>query len=168
MVPNNKNTHFVPYGIPQYSSSELFRSQIIKQNPFLHNIAIIPLMNIDYDNMYSQILPQISNNPSIKSIEETHTIRSNGKWFLITTKKLKQQAQTDIDSLIEQEEISMNNDTPPGRTTKQHNHKDFISYANMLKDNSQTYDDKLTGIPPSANKRSFQFHTNSYQTKIFR
>ena len=38
-------------------------------------------------------------------------------------------------------------------TTNQHIHKDFISYANTLKGDSQTYDDKLTIPSPSANKR---------------
>ena len=47
----------------------------------------------------------------------------------------------------------MNNDTLPGMTTNQHIHKAFISYANTLKGDSQTYDDKLTVPLPSANKR---------------
>ena len=45
-VPSNNHIHFVVYGLPQYTSSELYRSQIIKQNTFLHNIAVIPIVNM--------------------------------------------------------------------------------------------------------------------------
>ena len=75
--------------------------QIIKQNSFLHNIVIIPLMNIDYDNMYSDIILKILTIPSIKIVEETHFIHSTRKWLVIITDKLKQQAQIDINSIIE-------------------------------------------------------------------
>ena len=39
--PNNDNIHFVAYYLPQYTSSELYRTQILKQNNFFHNITIV-------------------------------------------------------------------------------------------------------------------------------
>ena len=65
MVHNNENVYFVPHGLPHYSSFELYRSQINKQNSFLYNIIIIPLLNIDCNNIYSEILTKISNTRSI-------------------------------------------------------------------------------------------------------
>ena len=59
-------------------------------------------MNIDYDNMYSDILPKFLTIPSIKIIEVSCLTHSSEKLFLVTTKKMKQQAQIDIDSIIEQ------------------------------------------------------------------
>ena len=54
-LPNNNNIHFVAYGIPQYTSSEIYRKQILKQNNFLHNIAVIPIVNIDPDIRYNDL-----------------------------------------------------------------------------------------------------------------
>ena len=153
MVSNNKNINFIAYDRPQYSSSELYRSQIIKRIFFLHNTAITPLMDIDYDNMYSNIIPKLSIILLIKkSIKETHLTHSSGKWLFTTTKKLKNQVQMVIDSIIEQGEFPENNDTSPGWIVKQHNHQDLISYANMLKVDTQTYDEKLIIYFHSANK----------------
>ena len=57
--PSNNHIHFVVYGLPQYTSSELYRSQIIKQNTFLHNIAVIPIVNIDSDTMYDGLYQKL-------------------------------------------------------------------------------------------------------------
>ena len=69
-------------------------------------------MEIDYDNMYSKILIKLSTISLIKNIEETHLNHSSRKQLLVTIKKLKQQAQMDIDFIIEQGEIPENNDIP--------------------------------------------------------
>ena len=151
-MSNNKNINFIAYDRPQYSSSELYRSQIIKHIFFLHNTVITPLMDIDYDDIYSNILPKLSIILLIKSIKETHLTHLSGKWLFTTTRKLKNQVQIVIDSIIEQGEFPENNDTSPGWIVKQHNHQDLISYANMLKVDTQTYDEKLTIYFHSANK----------------
>ena len=69
MPPNNDNIHFVAYGLPQYTSSELYRTQILKQNDFLHNIAVIPIVNIDPDIMYNDLHCTLLSSTSIKGIE---------------------------------------------------------------------------------------------------
>ena len=74
--PNNDNIHFVAYDLPQYTSSELYRTQILKQNNFLHNIAVIPIVNIDPDVMYNELHYKLLTSPSITGIEETYLTHS--------------------------------------------------------------------------------------------
>ena len=152
-VPSNNHIHFVAYGLPQYTSSDLYRSQIIKQNTFLHNIAVIPIVNIESDVMYAGLYQKLLSQPSITGIEETHLTHTNGKWLIVTTKKTKEQAQRDIDSLISNSEIPTSIENPPGRTSKAHTHADYISYADMLQGDTLKYNEAMTGPPPSSNKR---------------
>ena len=77
--PNNDNIHFVAYELPQYISSELYRTQILKENNFLHNIAVITIVNIDPDVMYNELHYKLLTSPSITGIEKTQRIHSKGK-----------------------------------------------------------------------------------------
>ena len=70
MLLNNNTIHFVVYGLPQNTSSNLYRSQIIRQNTFLYNINVVPIVNIDPDTMYNEIYPKISTLNLIKGLEE--------------------------------------------------------------------------------------------------
>ena len=149
-VPSNNHIHFVAYGLPQY-----YCSQIIKQNTFLHNIAVIPIVNIESDTIYNGLYQKLLSQPSITGIEETHLTHTSGKWLIVTTKKTKDQAQRDIDSLISNSEISTSLENPPGRTSKVHTHADFISYAAMLQGYTLKYNEAMTDPPQSSNKRPF-------------
>ena len=66
--PNNDNIHFVAYGLPQYTSSELYRTQILKKNNLLYNISVIPIVNIDSDVMYNDLHYKHLTSPSITCI----------------------------------------------------------------------------------------------------
>ena len=79
MLLNNNTIHFVAYGLPQNTSSNLYRSQIIRQNTFLHNINVIPIVDIDPDTMYNEIYPKISTLNLIKGLEEKKFTHSSGK-----------------------------------------------------------------------------------------
>ena len=59
MLPRNENFNFVAYELPQYTFSDLYRSQIIKHNFFLHNLVVIPIVNIDSDIMYQELYTNI-------------------------------------------------------------------------------------------------------------
>ena len=93
MLPRNDNIHFVAYGLPHYTSSELYRSQTIKHNSFLHNLAVIPIVNIDSDAMYQELYPTLLAKETIRGIEEIYLTHSSEKWLIIATKNLKHQAQ---------------------------------------------------------------------------
>ena len=41
----------------QIAGEQVYKQQIVKKNAFLHNLAIIPVYNIDSDTMYSEIIP---------------------------------------------------------------------------------------------------------------
>ena len=151
--PNNDNIHFVAYELPQYISSELYRTQILKENNFLHNIAVITIVNIDPDVMYNELHYKLLTSPSITGIEETHLTHSKGKWLIVTIKKMKLAAQLEIDNNINEGEILMSNENPPGRIVSTNNHQDFIRYTDMLKGDKQTYNDNMMNPPPSSQKR---------------
>ena len=55
---DDSNVNFVPWGLRQISSNETNRSQMIRHKNFLYNIANIPLIIIDSDNMHSDIITQ--------------------------------------------------------------------------------------------------------------
>ena len=84
--PNNDNIHFVAYSYPQNISSELYKTQILKQNNFLHNITLILSVNIDPDVIYSELHYTLITSMSITGIEETYLTHSKGKWLIVTTK----------------------------------------------------------------------------------
>lgn len=63
--------HFVPYDIAHIVGEELYRQQILKQNEFLHNLVIIPVLNIDTNILYGNIIPKSRLIVSIKGIERT-------------------------------------------------------------------------------------------------
>ena len=131
--PNNDNIHFEVYGLPQYTSSEIYRKQILKQNNFLHNIAVIPIVNIDPDVMYNDLHYKLLTSPSITGIEKPHLTHSKGKWLIVTTKKMKLVVQLKIDIIINEGVIPMSNENQPGRIVSTNNHQDFITYADTLK-----------------------------------
>ena len=68
---NYDNIQFVPYGLAQVAGEQVYKQQIVKQNAFLHNLAIIPVHNIDSDIMYSKIIPLSRKIGSIKGFEPT-------------------------------------------------------------------------------------------------
>jgi len=70
--------------------------------------------------------------------------------LIFTTKKDKDQAQTDIDSLILNGEILTSNEHPLARISKMNTHADVISYAAMLQGYAQTYNEAMTGSPHSS------------------
>ena len=96
-----------------------------------------------YEGIYQKLLSQ----PSITGIEETHLAHTSEKWLIVTTKKTKDQAQRDIDSLISNSEIPTSIEHPPGRTSKVNTHADFISYAAMLQGDTHKYNETMTGPP---------------------
>ena len=69
---NNDNIHFVAYDLPEYTSSELYRTQILKQNNFLHNISVIPIVNIDPDVIYNELHYKLLVSPDITGIKNIH------------------------------------------------------------------------------------------------
>ena len=77
--PHNDNILFVAYGLPQYTSSKLYITQVLKQNNFLHNIVVTPIVNIDPDVMYNDVHYILLTYPSITGIEETHITHFKGK-----------------------------------------------------------------------------------------
>ena len=85
---------------------------------------MIPIVNIDSDTIYESLYQQLLSQPSITGIEETHLTYTSEKWLILTTKKTKNQAQRDIDSLIPNSEILSSIEHPPGRY--------FTSYVTML------------------------------------
>ena len=89
MHPNNDNNHFVAYSLPQYTTSELYNTQIQKQNNFLHNIAVIPVVNVDSETMYNELYHTIVLSTLIKGTIKSHLTHSKGKWLNVTTKKMK-------------------------------------------------------------------------------
>lgn len=70
---------------------------MIRHYRFLRNIGIIPLVNIDSDNMDNDIVPKSKNIPSIRMFEPTHLFDTKGKWLLVTTNNLKQDNRQLID-----------------------------------------------------------------------
>ena len=54
---NYDNIQFVPYGLAQVVAEQVYKQKNVKQNAFLHNLAIIPIHNTDSDIMYSEIIP---------------------------------------------------------------------------------------------------------------
>ena len=163
--PNNDNIHFLVYRLPQYTSSELYRTQILKQNSFLRNIAIIPIVNIDPDVMYNDLHYKLvtSSSSSITGIEETRLAYTKGKGLIVTTKKMKHTAQLKIDKIINEGEIPISNENPPGRIVSTNNHQDFITYADMLKRDKKTYNDNMMNPPPPSQKRPISI---SYELAI--
>ena len=151
--PNNDNIHFVAYVLPRYAFSEIYRTQILKQNNFLHNIAVIPIVNIDPDVVYNELHYTLLISPSITGIEKTLLTYSKGKWLIVTTKKMILAAQLEIDNIINEGEIPMSNENPPGRIVSTNNHQDFIIYDDMLKGDKQTYNDNMMNLPPPSQKR---------------
>ena len=73
--------------------------------------------------------------------------------MIVTTKKMKLAAQLEIDNNINEGEIPMSNENPPGRIVSTNNHQDFIRYTDMLKGDKQTYNDNMMNPPPSSQKR---------------
>lgn len=65
---NNDNIHFVAYGLPQYTSSELYRTQILTKNNLLYNISVISIINIDSDVIYNDLHYKLLTSPSITFI----------------------------------------------------------------------------------------------------
>ena len=47
----------------------------------------------------------------------------------------------------------MSNENMPRRIVSTNNHQDFITYADMLKGDKQTYNDNMINPPPSSQKR---------------
>ena len=78
MFPGNYNIHFVAYEIPQYTPSGLYRSQILKLNSFLHNLVVIPIVNIDSDVMYHDLYSTFLAKEMVRSIKETYLTHSSG------------------------------------------------------------------------------------------
>ena len=105
MPPNDDNIHLVAYSLTQYTTSELYRTQILKQNNFLHNIAAIPIVNIDPDTMYNEVNHKLVSSTSIKGIEKTHPTHSRGKLLIVTTEKIKSASQQEIYQIINAGEI---------------------------------------------------------------
>ena len=68
---NYDNIKFVSYELAQVAGEQVYKQQIVKQNAFLHNLAIIPVHNIDSDIMYSKIIPLSRKIGSIKGFEPT-------------------------------------------------------------------------------------------------
>ena len=62
-------------------------------------------------------------------------------------------AQLEIDNIINEGEIPMSNENPPGRIVSTNNHQDLITYADILKGDTQTYTDNMMNPPPSSQKR---------------
>ena len=100
---------------------------------------MILIVNIESDTMHDDLYQKVLSQPSITEIEETHIMHTSGKGLIVTTKKTKEQAQRDIDSLISNSEIPTSTENPPGRTSKVNTHADFISYAAMLQGDTHKY-----------------------------
>ena len=66
---------------------------------------------------------------------------------------MKLVAQLEIDNIINKGEIPMSNENSPGRIVSTNNHQDFITYADMLKGDTQTYNDNMMNPLPSSQKR---------------
>ena len=83
--------------------------------------------------MYQELYPTLLAKEKIRGIEEIYLTHSSGKWLIITTKKIKHQAQQDIDTIINEGEIPSTPDRLFGRIFNKQNHQDFILYANIIK-----------------------------------
>ena len=97
---NYDNIQLVPYGLAQVAGEQVYKQQIVKQSAFLHNLAIIPVHNIDSDIMYSEIIPKSRKIDSIKGFKPTFLSDTRGKWLLVTTKSMKARAQTSFDDIL--------------------------------------------------------------------
>ena len=151
---------FVPYGLAQVAGEQVYKQQIVKQNTFLHNLAIIPVHNIDSDIMYSEIIPESRKIGLIKGFEPTFLSDTRGKWLLVTTKSMKARAQASFDDILRDCSILMNTLYPPERVSKANNNTDIISYAAMLTKDSTPYDLKKNLPPKSSLKRNFTISYN--------
>ena len=89
MVLNNKIIHFVAYGLLQYTTSDLYRSQIIKEKNYFHNIIIISLSDIDSNTMYHELIAELPTILIIKFIEEYFLTQSIEALILTTTQLFK-------------------------------------------------------------------------------
>ena len=65
---------------------------------------------------------------------------------------MKLAAQLEIDQIINDGEIPMSNENPPGRIVSTNNHQDFVTYADMLKGDKQTYNENMMNPQPSSQK----------------
>ena len=152
---NYDNIQFVSYGLAQVAGEQVYKQQIVKQNAFLHNLAIIPVHNIDSDIMYSEIIPLSRNIGSIKGFEPIFLSDTRGTWLLVTTKSMKPRAQASFDDILKECSITMNTSNPPGRVSKANNNTDMISYAAMLTKDTTPYDVNKNLHPKSPLKRNF-------------
>ena len=89
MILNNKTIRFVAYGLLQYTTSDLYRSQIIKEKNYFHNIIIISLSDIDSNTMYYELITELPTILIIKFIEEYFLTQSIEALILITTQLFK-------------------------------------------------------------------------------
>ena len=89
MVLNNKTIRFVAYGLLQYTTSDLYRSQIIKEKNYFHNIIIISLSDIDSNTMYHELIAELPTILIIKFIEEYFLTQSIEALILTTTQLFK-------------------------------------------------------------------------------
>ena len=80
---NYDNIPFVPYGLAQVAGEQVYKQKIVKQNVFQHNLAIIPVHNIDSDTMYSEIIPMSRKIGPIKGFEPTFLSDARGKWLRV-------------------------------------------------------------------------------------
>ena len=87
-LENYDSFQYVPYNLAQVLGEKCTNKKLLK-NAFLHNIAIIPVHNIDADTMYSDIIPKSRKIGSIKGFEPTFLSDARGKCLLITTKSMK-------------------------------------------------------------------------------
>ena len=152
---NYDNIQFVPYGLAQVAGEQVYKQQIVKQNVFLHNLAIIPVHNIDADIMYGEIIPKSRKIGSIKGFEPTFLTDTRGKWLLVTTKAMKSRAQASFDEILTDCSIPMNTSNPPGRVSQANNNTDMISYSEMLKKDTTPYDLNKNLPPKTSLKRNF-------------
>ena len=139
----------------------------MKQNAFLHNLAIIPVHNIDADTMYREIIPKSRKIGSIKGFEPTFLSDTRGKWLLVTTKSMKPRAQASFDDILKDCSIPMNTLNPPGRVSKANNNTDMISYAAMLTKDTSPYDLNKNLPPKTSLKRNFTISYDINATNDF-
>ena len=103
----------------QVAVEQVYKQQIVNKNSFLHNLAIIPVHNIDVDTMYREIIPISRKIESIKGFEPTILSDTRGKWILVTTKSMKPRAQASFDDILKKCSIPMNTLHPQDEFRKQ-------------------------------------------------
>ena len=72
--------------------------------------------------------------------------------MIVTTKRMEPAIQLEIKQIINEGEIPMSNEKPPSKIVSTNNHKNVITYNDMLKGDKGAYNDNMMNSPLSSQK----------------